>query len=200
MSFDIWRFVQNMRKTKKEWTISINSPVILCYVVLCATVLILARITGGATTEKFFSVYRSSLVSPLTYFRFFGHVFGHASWDHFIGNMTLILLIGPLLEEKYGSAFILKVILTTALITGIAHFILFPNVMLMGASGVVYAFIILSSLTGHKNGTIPLTFILVAVIYIGGQIYEGIFVQNNISNLTHIIGGIVGGILGIWMV
>lgn len=187
------------RGAKKEWIISVNSPVILCYVVICFAVLMLSGVTGGATTQKFFSVYRASLADPFTYFRFFGHVFGHTSWEHFIGNMTLILLIGPLLEEKYGSAFIVKVILVTALITGIAHFILFPKVILMGASGVVYAFIILSSLTGHRSGTIPLTFILVAVIYIGGQIYEGIFVQNNISNLTHIIGGIVGGILGIWM-
>ncbi len=41
-----------------------------------------------------------------------------------------------------------------------------------------------------------LTFILVAVFFIGQQIWEGITVQDNISNMAHIVGGIIGGILG----
>ena len=65
-----------------------------------------------------------------------------------------------------------------------------------GASGVVFAFIILASFTGFKEGEIPLTFILVAVIFIGQQVYEGIAVQDNISNMAHIIGGIIGAVLG----
>ena len=40
-----------------------------------------------------------------------------------------------------------------------------------------------------------LTFILVAVFFIGQQIWEGITVQDNISNMAHIVGGIIGGIL-----
>lgn len=52
--------------------------------------------------------------------------------------------------------------------------------------------IMLTSFAGFKDGEIPLTFILVALLYIGVQIWEGITVQDNISNLTHIIGGLVG--------
>lgn len=184
---------------KKQLRISFNAPVILLYVAGCFAAWFLSKATGGATNTQFFSVYHSSFANPFTYVRFIGHVLGHVSWEHLISNMTIILLIGPLLEEKYGSGFILKVILFTAVITGVAHFFLFPSSALLGASGVVYAFIILSSLTGQKNGALPLTFILVAVIYIGGQIYQGIFVQDDVSNLTHIIGGIVGGLFGIWM-
>ncbi|MBT9815982.1 hypothetical protein GPK27_11270 [Catenibacterium mitsuokai] len=33
-------------------------------------------------------------------------------------------------------------------------------------------------------------------LYIGQQVYEGIAVQNNISNIAHIVGGIVGAIIG----
>ena len=60
----------------------------------------------------------------------------------------------------------------------------------------VFAFIILSSFTGFRNGEIPLTFILVATLFVGQQIYQGIMVSDNISNMAHIVGGIVGGILG----
>ena len=79
------------------------------------------------------------------------------------------------------------------------NFVFFPNVQLLGASGVVFAFILLSSMTSIREGSIPLTFILVAVIYIGGQIYDGIFVNDNVSNLTHIIGGLVGSCFGFVM-
>lgn len=101
-----------------------------------------------------------------------------------------------MLEEKYGSSNILFVIFTTAIVTGVVNFIFFPRVQLLGASGVVFAFILLSSFTSIREGTIPVTFILVAIIYIGGQIYDGIFVRDNVSNLTHIIGGAVGSGLG----
>ena len=104
-----------------------------------------------------------------------------------------------LLEEKYGSADTLIVILVTAFVTGVIHFIFFPGVALMGASGIVFAFILLASMTSIEDGKIPLTFILVAVIYIGGQIRDGIFINDNVSNLTHIVGGVVGSVLGIAM-
>lgn len=180
----------------KKLKVSFNSPVVLWFSIICLGALIAGIITQGATTTKFFSVYRSSLTSPLTWFRFVGHIFGHSNWEHFIGNITLLLVVGPMLEEKYGSSNILFVILTTAIVTGVVNFIFFPRIQLLGASGVVFAFILLSSFTSIREGTIPVTFILVAIIYIGGQIYDGIFVRDNVSNLTHIIGGAVGSGLG----
>lgn len=188
-----------MNSNGRKVSVSFNAPVILGFTILCFVVLILDKVTMKATTNALFSVYRSSLLSPLTYVRFFGHVLGHASWEHFIGNIMLILIVGPLLEEKYGSSNILFVILTTALVTGVIHFIFFPGVRLLGASGVVFALILLSSLTSITEGKIPLTFILVAVIYIGEQIYQGVFIKDNVSNLTHIVGGVVGSSLGYLM-
>ena len=183
----------------RKLKVSFNSPVILGFAILCFAAMVLDFITRGAANHAFFSVYRSSLLSQLTYVRLFGHVLGHAGWAHFFGNITLILVVGPLLEEKYGSANLLFVILATALTTGLVHFIFFPRVGLLGASGVVFALILLSSFTSMKEGEIPLTFLLVAVIYIGQQVYEGLFVHDNVSNLTHILGGVVGAGLGFVM-
>ncbi len=188
-----------MNSNGRKVSVSFNAPVILGFTILCFVVLVLDQVTMRATTNALFSVYRSSLLSPLTYVRFFGHVLGHAGWEHFIGNIMLILIVGPLLEEKYGSSNILFVILTTALVTGVIHFIFFPGVRLLGASGVVFALILLSSLTSITEGKIPLTFILVAVIYIGAQIYQGVFIKDNVSNLTHIAGGVIGSCLGFVM-
>ena len=54
----------------------------------------------------------------------------------------------------------------------------------------------MTSFTGFKEGEIPVTVILVAFIYIGQQIYEGLFIQDNISNMAHILGGVVGAVAG----
>ena len=187
-----------MAKTKQKTIlrISFNSPVVLSYTLICLAAYLLNCLTNGKSNLLLFEVYRSPLTNPLTYVRMFTHVLGHASWSHLINNMTLLLVIGPLLEEKYGSADLLIVTVTTAFVTGIVHFIFFPGTALLGASGVVFAYILLSSFACIKDGSIPLTFILVTILYIGGQIVDGVFIKDNVSNLTHIIGGIIGAFFG----
>lgn len=183
----------------KKFKISFNSPVVLTFTILCALTLFLDWVTKGYVNTHICSVYRSSWSNPLTYVRLFGHIVGHSSLEHFMGNIMLILVVGPMLEEKYGSSNLVFVILSTALATGVAHLVLVPGYALLGASGVVFAFIMLSSFTCIKEKEIPLTFILVAVLYIGSEVYQGLFVESNISNLSHILGGLVGSGLGFVM-
>ncbi len=180
----------------KKLKITFNSPVVLGFIFLSLAVLVLGILTLGKSNELLFMTYHSSLKDPLTYIRLFTHVLGHSGWAHYIGNASYILLLGPMLEEKYGSKRIMQVILITAAVTGLVNYLLFWNVALCGASGVVFAFILLTSFTSFKNGEIPLTFILVAIVFIGQQVYEGVFLQDDISNLSHILGGIVGSVVG----
>lgn len=183
-------------KKQHRFRIVLNAPVILIFVSICCIATLLGELSDGKLTVDFFMTYRASLKNPLTYLRTVTHVFGHSGWTHFIGNMSYVLLLGPLLEEKYGGKNLIEVIGITAVITAVLNMIFFQNVALCGASGVVFAFILLSSLTSFKEGEIPLTFILVAVIYIGQQIYEGITVDDNVSNLSHVLGGMVGAVSG----
>lgn len=176
--------------------ITFNSPVILTFVFISFAVMAANYLTAGLSNQLLFMTYHSSLASPMTYVRFFTHVLGHAGWSHYIGNMMYILLLGPMLEEKYGSRAIIEVILITGLVTGLANWFLFPAAALCGASSVVFAFILMTSFTSFKEGEIPLTVILVAVIFIGQQVYEGLFLQDNISNMAHIAGGLVGALAG----
>ena len=172
-----------------------NSPVILTFFLLSLGVLFLGQYTGGWTTTHLFSVYRSSLKDPLFYIRLFGHVLGHGSWDHFLNNMLLLLVVGPPMEEKYGSLPLLKGILLTALISGILQCALFPRTALLGASGIVFMLIMLASLSGFSGG-IPVTMLLVAALYLGQQIYDIIFVRDNVANFMHIVGGVCGTVFG----
>ncbi len=181
---------------KRKLKVSFNAPVTLSLVGISFVVTVLNYITGGMIGKMLFMTYRAPLLSPGTWIRSVTHIFGHADWAHFAGNMSYLLLLGPMLEEKYTSKTLGAVVLITAFVTSLVNFIVFPSVALCGASGVVFAFILLSSFTSFKEGEIPLTFILVAVFFIGQQIIEGITVRDNISNLSHIIGGIVGGLAG----
>ncbi|MGB4626831.1 MAG: rhomboid family intramembrane serine protease [Erysipelotrichaceae bacterium] len=142
--------------------------------------------------------YRDSLLNPMMYVRLITHIFGHLGWDHFFGNMSYILLLGPMVEEKYGSDKLIVKIFATALITGILNNVLFPNVALCGASGIVFMLIVLSSVTSVKSGKLPLTLVLVLIIYLGAEVYNAIMVTDSISQFTHIIGGICGSIFGLF--
>lgn len=180
----------------KSRRITFNSPVVLSFVIISFGVMVANYLTAGVSNRLLFVTYHSSLASPMTYVRFFTHVLGHAGWSHYIGNMMYLLLLGPMLEEKYGSRAIIEVILITGLVTGLVTWVFFSGIALCGASGVVFAFIMMTSFTSFKEGEIPLTVILVAIIFIGQQVYDGLFVQDNISNMGHILGGIVGAVAG----
>ena len=176
--------------------IPFNAPVVLSFAGLSLAALILSYLTGGASNRALFSVYRSSLASPLTYLRLAGHVLGHSGYQHYLNNMLMILVLGPGLEEKYGSGTLLRSILVTAAVSGVVQMIFFPHTALLGASGIVFMMIVMSSLAGMQEGTIPLTLLLVLVFYIGGEIVSGVFSRDNISHLSHILGGLSGAVLG----
>ena len=174
-----------------------NSPVILTMTLLSAAALLISTLTNGAANKLLFSVYRSSPLSPLTYLRMFTYVLGHANYAHFIGNFTIILLIGPMLEEKYGSKPLLKMMAMTAFVTALVQIIFCPGTALLGASGIAFMLILLSSFTNLRKDGIPITLILVAVIFLSGEIINGIAQPNDgVSQMGHIIGGLCGTVFG----
>lgn len=181
---------------KSSLKIQFNSPVVLWFALISLAVLILGELTGGETTYRYFCTYSSSWGDPLTYVRLFGHVLGHGGLDHYINNMMFILLLGPILEEKYGSGNLLIMILITAAVEGLIIDLFFYGTAVLGASGIVFMFIILSSFVSASDGSIPVTFILIAVLYIGREVYNGVFIRDQISQLGHVIGGVCGAVFG----
>ena len=184
---------------KRTLRIQYNSPVVLSFALASLAALILGVLTNGLTTRLLFCVYRSSLRDWLTYPRFVLHVLGHSSYSHYISNMMMILVVGPTLEEKYHSRSLFWAIFLTALVSGLVQWLFFPGTALLGASGIVFMMIVMSSLSGMKDGCIPITLILVLVLYLGGEIVNGVVLSDNVSQLTHIIGGICGAFLGLSM-
>jgi membrane associated rhomboid family serine protease len=129
----------------------------------------------------------------------FTHVLGHANWAHLVSNFSFILLIGPILEETYGSLSLVIMIIITALVTGILNVLFFP-LGLLGASGVVFMMILLASFTNFNKGEVPLTFILVLILYLGRELLISFGSSpesnGNISQFAHVVGGFIGSLFG----
>jgi membrane associated rhomboid family serine protease len=102
-----------------------------------------------------------------------------------------------MLEEKYGSKSFLIMIAITSIVSGLFYVILYPNNILLGASGIVFMMIVLSSAAGMKAGKIPITLILVIIIYLGGEVLSSVGAKDGIAHAAHILGGICGAGFGL---
>lgn len=174
--------------------ITYNSPVVLTFTLAAVVVFCLTRLI---TPLQAWFTANPHLDSIQSYVALFSHILGHASWEHLLGNFMLILLIGPILEERHGSGPLLIMILLTALITGVANAAL-SSAGLMGASGIVFMMILLASMANVRGGEIPLTFIAIAILYLGGEVVRS-FHNDNISQLAHLVGGAAGGAFGFFI-
>ena len=172
-----------------------NSPAILSFTLVCIFVLILDNFYP--VVESLFTVYPVfSPSDPLWYPRLVTHAIGHQNWSHLAGNFAFILLIGPILEEKYGSKKLLIMMLITAGLTALLNILLF-NTALLGASGIAFMLILLGSFTNYKSGHIPLTFVLILVMYLGKEVFDS-FNSDRVSQFAHLIGGFCGGVFGFY--
>jgi len=170
--------------------VTYNAPVVLTFALLALVVTFLPL-----EVRRHYFAAHNSFYDWTSYTGLFLHTLGHANWEHYIGNFMLILLIGPILEERHGSMKLLMMMAVTALVTGMIN-VAFANQFLMGASGIVFMMILLASTANIRSGEIPLTFIAIAVIYLGGEIYRAVTSDDNVSRMAHLIGGMVGAVFG----
>ena len=175
-----------------------NSKVIITYLFICLGAWLLNKITGGWSNKKLFSSYRSSPLNPFTYVRLFTHSIGHKDFDHLVSNFLYILLVGPMIEEKYGSVNLIIMFLITSLIIALYN-IIFDNYVVLGASGNVYMLIVLSSFANISEGKIPVTVLLILIFYVLGEARRTITERKSKTyHDGHLIGALCGLLFGIF--
>jgi membrane associated rhomboid family serine protease len=179
--------------------IKYNAPTVLSFGFTSALVLLLSQtlLRFYPLEDLWFAAPGRGTFNPASlrcWVTLFTHIAGHAGWSHLVSNFMVILLIGPILEEHYGSFHLLVMILITALVTGTLNAFFF-DAKILGASGIVFMMILLASFTNFTSGEIPLTFILILILYLGREIVNS-FSANNISEFAHIVGGLIGSLFG----
>ena len=179
--------------------IKYNAPTVLTFALFSAVILVLSQTVLRSLTIHWFMVPGRGSFSAgnfRNWVNLFTHVLGHANWPHLVSNFSFILLIGPILEEIYGSFSLFIMICITALVTGALN-VLFFSSGLLGASGVVFMMILLASFTNFNKGEVPLTFILVLILYLGRELFNAFGSSGgNISEFAHIVGGFIGSLFG----
>ena len=173
-----------------QFRIRYNATVVLTFSLAATAVTLLNRVVGG----MFAVPGHMEWADPLAYVRLFTHVLGHANFQHLLANLTIVLLIGPLLEDKYGSRALATMIAITALVTGVLNIALFDT-GLLGASGVAFMMILLGSLINFRHGELPLTFVLVVCLFVGQEVI-GMLKSDNVSQFAHLAGGACGAAFG----
>lgn len=172
--------------------IKYNSPVILTYALISIAVLLFAP---RSLIYGWFSSPSAMLwTNPEFYIRLVTYIAGHGNWEHLTSNFMMILLVGPLLEEKYGSPGLFEVMLITAVSTAILNLLLFSS-GIIGSSGIAFMLILLGSFANIKAGEIPITFIIISALFLGNEVLSGLR-SDNISQFSHLAGGCIGGIYG----
>ncbi|MBQ4378713.1 MAG: rhomboid family intramembrane serine protease [Treponema sp.] len=196
---------------KKKFRVTYNAPVTLTFAIMCVVILLMndfllgkhlipalftapARIGTKIQSASGPQLTGFNYKNAVDYFRLFLHVLGHTDWNHLLGNFAFILLLGPLMEERYGSKMVALMFVVTAFVTGVINVCLIPR-PLLGASGIVFMLIILASITTLDKNVIPLSFIFVVAIYLGRELINAPKAEN-ISTVAHIAGGLCGSMFG----
>lgn len=175
--------------------ITYDTPVVITFATLSLAVLVVDTMTN-------FWLSRNLLLSPGTFeplrvgfwTGLVGHIFGHGGIGHYVGNFSLILILGPILERRYGSLLLALMMFFTALATGVLNLVFFDNAIL-GASGIAFMMVGLTPMVAGRGGSIPVTAIIVPVLWIGGEIVAAL-IPDEVSRFAHILGGIIGGGFG----
>jgi membrane associated rhomboid family serine protease len=182
--------VNNMEELLKYF--EYNAPVTLTLFLLSFGVLILSWLTRSKS-NYLFSSERASLLNPFTYIRFFTNILGHSDFTHFSNNFLKILLLGPMIEEKYGSVNLLIMILITAFITGVINYII-GKYRILGASNIVFMLIALSAFA-NMSDKIPLTLVFIILFYFIDEVRQ-LFNKDGVSHYGHLTGAACGVLFG----
>ncbi len=189
------------KKFNLNLKISYDAPVTLTFVIVCALIfllnVLLIRNGKSGGFEKIFASPTSQggvlpfiPSAPLSYFRLLFYIFGSEpgyAYELFT-NLILIMLLGPSMEERYGSVIIGIMIFVSALFSGVLN-ACFLETSLVGCVPLVSMMIFLNAFMSFSKKKFPLSFAAVMVLFVLVQFFTG-------AGILRIIVCIAGGLCG----
>ena len=200
-----------MGMAKKKFNLNIkvayDAPVTLTFVIVCAIIfllnMLLAKSGKAAGLEGLLASPTTQAGSlpfivkqPLSYLRLLLYIFGSGQAGGGVAggapvlftNLILIMLLGPAMEERYGSVIIGIMIFVSALFSGVLN-ACFCEASLVGAVPVVSMMIFLNAFMSFSKKKFPLSFAAVMIFFVLLQIFSG-------AGAVKIIICIAGGLCG----
>lgn len=186
------------KKIKMPFSITYDAPVTLTFAFVS---LVLFLLDAYVFKQKWSSLFLASptmasgeipfaLKDPLSYVRVLFYAFGGKDAIVLISNLIFILLLGPGIEEKYGTVIIGIMMVVAAIFAGVLNSC-FRNVPMQGATSIVFMMIFLSAFMSFSKKKVPLSFLAVFIFYIVIQVAE-----NKTNGIIGLIINIAGGLCG----
>lgn len=194
-------------KSRKKLKIKVNAPVTIAMTMLCLLFVVITQQVlkhfSINLVEKTFSAVGNAksavpfnFKNPVHYLRILLHVFGHSNWIHFSCNFSLILILGPILEERYGSPAIIIMSSVAIIVSGLLNACFFTSAI-MGADSIVFMMILLSSYAALTKGEIQIPVVMLFILFICMEFFMEISGGiKDIAKISQLAGGICGSMFG----
>lgn len=192
------------KKFKFGFKINLDSPVAIFFAAACIVIFIFDYfILKGKISQSLTSAPTASagvlpfeVSNPLSYLRIVFYAFGFSSPSSLITSLIFIMLLGPAIEEQYGSVIIGIMMGVSAIFSGVLN-ACFCTTSLRGASSIIFMLIFLNSFMSFTKKKIPLSFILVIILFIAKEFIEksGNTANGIIEILICMAGGLCGSLL-----
>lgn len=133
------------------------------------------------------------------FWQFISYMFIHGGLQHLLFNMLALFVFGIQLERALGSKEFLLLYFVCGIFSGLCSFGVFwftgvQKVMLMGASGAIYALLLAYAVVFPKSiiyiwGLIPVPAPILVLVYALIEIFSEVFGSaDGINHLTHLFG------------
>ena len=182
----------------KKFSYSFNYATLIIVAVNVAA-FILTGSGRNANFQYLFGLQPVLFMRAHYYWQLLTYMFMHGSWSHLLGNMIGLLFFGLYIEKQVGSKEFLLFYLLCGILCGAASLAIylaagFYGVLLVGASGAVYAVLLLFAVifpraTVFIMGIVPAPAPLLVAIYAGIAVFEQVFGMNQgVAHMTHLSG------------
>ena len=162
-----------MAKKKLKFKFVYDAPVTLSFALAVLAIFLLDTFAfkGKLTSQWLLSPTSAEGILPFAFsdfhsiIRLFFHVFGCGDSPFLLCNMIFVLLLGPAMEERYGSVIIGIMIFVAALFSGVLY-ACFCKLPACGAEPVVFMLILLSTMMHLSRSKISASSIAVIILFV----------------------------------
>lgn len=163
--------------------------------VFCLTYFLFPRLTYTL------ALVPSSVYYGHSYWQFVTYMFTHGSISHLLFNMLSLYIFGTEVERRVGSKEFLLYYMLIGTLCGFAsygvYYLANTNVVLLGASGAIYALLMLFSVLYPRAviyvfGIIPVPAPVLIILYFVIELFSGMMSFDGVAHMTHLFGLVFG--------
>jgi len=163
-----------------------NRSVVMPIVIINVIMFFLQILIGESFTNAFLLLSAEAFQRPWILVT---SMFLHGGVAHLIFNMYVLLMFGPIIEQRIGPKRFLFIYFTAGIMASIVSTFFYPAAL--GASGAIFGILGCLAILRPKMrvyvGYVPMPMIIAAVVWAAGDLL-GMFIPSGTANAAHLFG------------